>query len=361
MPAAPGPLGSARVALLLITLAVSLIWLVSPSSAQSDTIYVKAGQPIQAAIHAAHPGDRVVVGAGVYAEQLTIQTDGIVLVGDGAVLVPPATPSQNLCSGLSGNDTEAGICVAGSDVELAPFVFEHRKVLSVGQPVKGVSITGFQVRGFSGQNIAVVGAQDAQVTENWLYDGVVYGFLTAGSTNSRVVGNAVVSSGELRYIAICNDDKGGTQIEYNAISGYDIGLCIETNGAELQHNDISDCCIGAYIDPGVDGVKLQHNRFSKTNPRCVKDFGFAYAGIIVDGSVNSEIQFNLIEGQIAGGLATGVAIVDDFTTDPPSVASGNMVTRNTLRNNDLDIYLNTTGTGNVVAKNLCSTPAELCG
>jgi pectin methylesterase-like acyl-CoA thioesterase len=77
-----------------------------------DTIQVQSGQSIQAAIHAAHTGDKIVVGAGNYAEQLTIKKDGITLIGQGAVLAPPATPLDNACSGLAGPDTQAGICVA---------------------------------------------------------------------------------------------------------------------------------------------------------------------------------------------------------------------------------------------------------
>jgi hypothetical protein len=115
-----------------------------PASAH-EPVRVKSGQSIQAAIDAAKPGDRIIVEAGNYAEQLSIQKDGIVLVGKGAVLIPPTTLLQNECSGLAGPNTDAGICVSGSGIVLAPFVVEHRKVLSVAQPVKHVSIAGFQV------------------------------------------------------------------------------------------------------------------------------------------------------------------------------------------------------------------------
>jgi parallel beta-helix repeat protein len=343
---------------------VTPVWLAGPASAQGGTIHVRAGQPIQAAIHTAHPGDRILVEAGTYAEQLTIEKDGIALVGLGAILVPPAAPGHNKCSGLAGNGTQAGICVMGSDVHLAPFQFDHRKVLSVGRPVEDVLITGFQVRGFSGENIAVVGAKDALVTGNRLINGGQYGILTAGSNNTRVTGNTVVSSTKLRYIGTCMDDVAGVQVLNNHISGYDIAFCIQTSGADVRHNDISDSCIGAFVDPGIDGVKIRQNHISATNPRCAKDFQYGAYGIILDGAVNSEVRYNLIEGQTDGGLpgqvAAGLAIVDDRTTDPVAVASGNVVTQNTLLNNDLGLLVNTTGTGNVIAHNKCSTPKELC-
>lgn len=345
---------------ILATVCVISVWLVSPVSAHGNTVHVRAGQSIQAAINGAHPGDQILVEAGTYAEQLTIEKDGIALVGVGAIIVPPAAPTQNGCSGLAGNDTEAGICVIGSGVVLAPYVTEHRKVLSVARPVADVSITGFDVRGFSGQNIAVVGGTNAQVTENWLYDGGWYGFLTAGSINTQVTRNAVIASNKEHFIAICNDDVAGAQVSYNTLSGYDIALCIQTSGAEVAHNDVSDCCIGAFIDPGVRGVKLQYNRITATDPNCAKEFPYGAGGVIVDGSINSYVQYNVIDGQMTGGIAAGIAIVDDSTTNPVSIASGNVVSDNILTKNDIDIYVNTTGTGNVVSHNQCSTPKELC-
>ena len=107
--------------------------LANPASAHNGhrgTTHVQSGQSIQAAIDAAHPGECIIVHAGTYAEQLTIECDDINLVGLGAILVPPSSPIQNTCSGLAGPDTEAGICVTGQNIELAPFVTEHRKVLS---------------------------------------------------------------------------------------------------------------------------------------------------------------------------------------------------------------------------------------
>lgn len=367
--------GAARVALILATVCVIWAGLVSSDSTQQHgstqhgstqhgSTTVRSGQPIQAAIDAAHRGDRIVVEAGTYAEQLTIKKDGISLVGLGAILVPPNAPTQNLCSGLAGNGTEAGICVMGSGVDLAPFVSEHRKVLSVGQRVKDVSITGFQVRGFSGENIAVVGAQDARVTANNLTDGEQYGCLSAGSENTQIAGNTVTASPEkLWFIGICMDDVASVKVSSNHISGYTTGLCVQTSGADVEYNDVSDSCTGVFVDPRIDGAKICNNHISATNPICAT-FGIPVGGIVVDGSVNTVVKQNLIEGQTVGGLpgqsGVGVVVVDEPTVEPVAVASGNKIIYNVLRNNDLDLFVNTTGTHNVIKRNICSTPANLC-
>jgi pectin methylesterase-like acyl-CoA thioesterase len=162
-----------RRAYALAALAVAVATLCSPDSAGAagTTHVVRPGQSIQAAIDAARPGDKIVGRPGTYAEQLTVATSGLRLVGTGAVLVPPPATVTNLCTGLAGAGTGAGICVTGRDVVLAPFVAEHRRVLSVGARVEDVSITGFAVRGFSGPSVALVGARDGRVVHNLLVDG----------------------------------------------------------------------------------------------------------------------------------------------------------------------------------------------
>lgn len=80
---------------------------------------------------------------------------------------------------------------------------------------------------------------------------------------------------------------------------------------------------------------------------------------------------NVIENEVNHGFGTGIAVVDNPYTEQaltcltrPNVevvASGNMITHNTLRGNDLDIYINTVGSGNVIEGNVCSKPKKYCG
>jgi nitrous oxidase accessory protein NosD len=252
----------------------------------------------------------------------------------------------------------------GSNIRLAPFVVEHRKVLSVGEQVKDVSITGFQVSNFFGANIAVVGARNARVTGNWLTDGEMYGFLTAGSTETRVANNTVVSSKKLGLIALCMDNMKGVHVSHNRISMYNIALCVQTTGAVVEHNDVSDNCIGVYVDPGNEGARICHNHIGETNPICRElptDIAFGTYGIILDGAINTKVRGNLIEGQTNDGHAAGIAIVDQPCSVPDLSlscsllrkkveASGNVVTHNILRHNDHDLLINTNGS-NVIASN----------
>lgn len=311
------------------------------------------------------------VEAGTYAEQITIRMDGISLVGKGAVIVPPKKATKNPCSGFGGPGTEAGICVAGKGLKLSAFKTEHKKVLSVHRPVRDVSVTGFKVQKFKGFNILVLGADNAYVHDNELSDGGVYGFLTAGSTNTVVADNKLTSA-QTSFIGICMDNFSGVKIIGNKIDNYYIGLCIQTNGADLKDNQVSHACFGAFIDPGVKNVQLRHNKFTNSIAKCGQ---LGASGILLDGSINARVEDNFVKGWKSDGPTSGIGIVDDpCKGNPPSisclalggkkaVATGNLVKGNILKDNALDIYKNTTGKGNEVRWNKCKTsvPSKLCG
>jgi len=346
-----------------ITLILSYLWSATLASTNGGPIHVKSGQSIQAAINAAQSGARIIVEAGTYHEQLTITSNGINLIGRGAVLVPPSIPVNNTCSGLAGPDTEAGICVTGLNVELAPFDVEHRRFISVVQPVKDVLIAGFEVRNF-GSNVAVVGGKDIQILNNHLANGDAYGCLILGSSDSKVESNTVMSTDALRFIAICNDASPGIHISTNHVSGYVVGLCIQTPDADIQHNDVVNSCIGAFVDPNIDGAKIRNNHISNANTTCALVGDGTIDGVLIYGASNTLVEQNVIETLSAGGVpgkyGIGITIADFTTGSSVTLASDNHVAGNTLRNNDLDIFISSNGTGNVVEGNQCSTPAELC-
>jgi parallel beta-helix repeat protein len=381
------PLAAPRTLLALLAVCTGLLGLVDPVSAtgRPKTLKVRSGESIQAALNTASRGDRIIVESGTYPEQLNITTDDISLIGRDAILVPPSTPVHNLCSGFAGKlqpenviDTQAGICIHGSNIQLNVFKSEHQKVASVGRYVKGVSVTGFTIRGFLGLNIAIVGGEDTTISDNTLTDGAYYGALTVGSKNSLIDHNTVNSSPPtppntfLPFIGVCMDDVSTVTIRKNGISGYLIGLCVQTPGANIHDNKVENCCIGAFVDPGIIGAKLRDNVFKNTNPRCLdpaKSGSFLISGIYIAGASETIVKDNKITGITAGGNpnlgGAGLVVNDDFPIEfggTAKVASGNRVTDNKVKKNDLDVYVGATGQGNVVKDNRCDTsvPANIC-
>lgn len=337
----------------------------------SRKIYVKSGQKIQKAIRSAPPGSEIVVAAGTYAEQLLIAKDGIRLRGEeGAILQAPAIPTQNTCSGNFGPGTQAGICIAGAGIELAGFVAEHQKVLSVRRPVKGVSVSGFQVQGFAG-NILVLGAEHTRIEHNTLLDGAIYGALASGSHDTVIDGNTITSSNPAApgLIAMCMDNFSGAYGSNNGITFYVIGICIQTDGAELHDNDVSYGCRLAFADPYVKGIKIYNNHLHNSFNAC--DALGSY-GVTLAGPNGALVKGNLIEEIHNEGPSAGIYVADDPCTEGSLacsenpgvlvVAKNNKVVGNKLSNNDLDIWNNSTGSGNVFRRNRCSSslPENIC-
>jgi nitrous oxidase accessory protein NosD len=331
----------------------------SAEAATHRTVVVGVGQSIQAAIDAADANTTIIVRGGVHAEQLTIAKDGITLVGERTRLVPPADVVTNPCSGLAGPEGEtgptgppsqAGICVTGSDVELAPFEQEHRELLSVGHRVRDVTITGFQVEGFSGPNVALVGAAGARLAANTLVDGAKYGIVTVGSTGTRVTGN-VIRTTTVKNIGLCADDVAPAVVDHNNVSGYGVGLCVQTQGADFRRNSVHDNCIGVYVDPGI-GATVRDNRIAANNVPCTYNpYGI---GVWLDATNGTKVTGNLITGHRPAGYGAGLVIANQ--------ATNNTVRDNRFRHNTLDVLVDSAGSGNIISDNQCTTssPAGVC-
>lgn len=191
---------------------------------------MKKNQIISDVIKNAPRGSRIVVTPGTYKQQVTISKDGITLIGNGVTLLPPEPPEtfkKNACTGFTGPQSQAGICIAGSDIQADDFIVEHQKIRSVGRPVKDVTVSGFTVRGFIGANILVIGADNAKVYGNILKDNPAYGMLTAGSKNTEISGNKVTIENPLsdsNFVGICMDNLSKVKVTKNKISNYFIGL-----------------------------------------------------------------------------------------------------------------------------------------
>jgi hypothetical protein len=327
------------------------------------TIHVKAPASISEAIKKASRGDRIIVGPGMYEEQVLVKKSGIQLIGQGAIIVPPHEPTKNDCSDRAGPGTQAGICVAGDGIRTSGPAPEHEKVFSVRKPIQDVTITGFKVSGFSGPNIFLFGAKNARVFKNEMGNSPTYGFLSAGSVGNRVYDNKITNTLPFAFVGLCVDDFGNVEAFKNTISGYLVGLCIATPGALIKNNDVSNCCAAAFADPGVKGARIIGNNLHNSFQQC-GDFG-AF-GIVIDGAIESEVRQNTIKEIRSDKFSAGISVVDDLCTGDfiglactilkrRANSENNYVTQNYLHKNTLDIFVKTEGAGNVIKKNKCST------
>ena len=139
---------------------------------------------------------------------------------------------------------------------------------------------------------------------------------------------------------------------------------IQTDGAEIEDNEVSDACYGAFFDPGVQDVRFRNNKLIHAQPACAP---FGAGGIILDGAIGARVENNYVEGWKTDDPKTAGLVVADDPCDSeapslacldiggPAIARDNRVRGNTLRDNTLDIFVNTTGTGNEFRRNDCDT------
>ena len=324
------------------------------------------------AIDAAKPYTTIVVAGGVHAEQLTISKDGLTLIGLDTRLIPPPVTVPNVCSGLAGPapgeagaPTETAICVIGHGVTFLPFT-DHRPRRRGRRAVRSVRITGFDITGFTGPYIAVLGGQGVRVDDNDLAGPISFGVLSDGSRRTRITGNRIAghaTQDAVGYIGACVNDVASPLVGGNDIAGQLIGICVATTGAEVSDNRVHDNCVGMYVDPGV-GATITRNHIFDNNGCDLSDAEFG-RGITMAGAVGTVVRHNLIEGHDAPDGAPAVRVTDDvggWHTGTGTVATRNVVANNIIVDNTLDLVSTATGR-NRIRHDVCtsSVPAELCG
>src|SRR5215218_10398160 len=205
---------------LLVASGVALAVGIGFAGAQSSV--VGSGESIQKAVNAADPGDTIVV-RGVHREDVVIRKNGIKLRGDDAVLeAPPKSKADSLCSRFSGSPE--GICVLG-DVN-----FDNGKV---NEYVKGVTISGFTIRGFKIPSIDLTGTRDATATKNHVLGGgpIVMNFSVGSKFLSNVVRGAVedgIGIDTSRDVTIAGNDVEGSSENALTLENGDIDVTSRT-------------------------------------------------------------------------------------------------------------------------------------
>src|SRR3954469_25175736 len=186
---------------------------IAAAVAASLAVAAPAQASIQSAIDKAAPGDTIVV-RGTHRENVVIGKDGITLRGVGAVLLPPAAPATNACFDPTDPDEVIhGICVSG-DID-----FETGEI---SRYVKRVTVTGFTVRGFTGNGISAAAARDATFSGNVVEGNADGGLAAIGST--------------------------GVHMRANRTAGNRFGIYVgSSTGGSIAGNAIHDNCLGVFV------------------------------------------------------------------------------------------------------------------
>jgi nitrous oxidase accessory protein NosD len=287
---------------------------------QAATVVGPAGS-IQAAVDAAAPGDTIAV-RGLHRENVAIGTDGISLRGLGAVLEPPRVPAANACFDPSvAGESVHGICVSG-DID-----FETGEV---ARSVKHVDVSGFTVRGFTGNGITAAAADDVTIAGN----------LTSGNGDGGI---AAIASTRVR-------------IHANRTAGNRFGVYIGGSlSGRVTGNSIHDNCVGIFMlgaPRPAGGYRIAANGIRHNTRACPAGGDWpalSGAGVALVGASRNTVVANAITGNVASGetaVGGGVAVLSEPGGIP---AERNVIAGNVLSGNDPDIFWDHTGAGNVFA------------
>src|ERR1051325_716938 len=108
----------------LVTLLLILMAGLGTSAAQAAGLCVhpqgagKCFSSIQAAVDAAKDGDRIVIRAGTYVEQISILDKDLSLIGQPGLVIQAPHAMQDTLSAVAGVEGRPIILVAGADVTL---------------------------------------------------------------------------------------------------------------------------------------------------------------------------------------------------------------------------------------------------
>jgi parallel beta-helix repeat protein len=346
-------------------LAIAGVVVLAAPAVAHGVVVVDAGESIQAAIDQADQGTTIVVRPGTYAENLVITTDRITLIGQGATLVAPATPTPGTPCDFGGPEATNGICGAGgldvSDPNAPPKVTDY---------LTDVTITGFTVQGFPGSGIVFIGARNPVIMQTTTTDNGEYGIARFFSKNGQIVGNTATGSAEAGiYVGDspnANVVIAGNHANDNLLFG--IFLRDAMHGTVLG-NETTGNCVGVIVIGNASGnFVIAGNNIHENNAFCPPggdegDLPLSGIGIALASGDRNVITGNSITGHVPSAevpFSGGVVIVD--ASDGVDVPSDNKVVGNSFSGNQIDVFSDGTGVRNVVAGNACTTsvPPELC-
>ena len=345
-----------------ITIAVFLSLLVSlPAGSawagESKTHVVRPGESIQAAIDAARPGDTILVKPGEYAEALKITTDDLTLKGSrGTVLTMPDDAEPCLVFDPGAPPTLEGICVLG----------EFSPQFEVTDPVEDTRISGFEIRGFSGNGVFALATEDLRASHNWTKDNGEYGIFVLLSTRPVLADNKASGNG-VAGLYVGGNQEVDAKIFGNTTWDNPIGIFLrDVSFGTAEGNHAFGNCSGILLLAGAPGPltnwKIRRNLVKANNKTdCGEEDPVPSGnGILLLGAADNDISRNLVLGNRGEGLGGGIVLV---TGGPQFEPSGNRVRKNVaFANQPFDIAWDGTGEAVTFRGNRCGTsqPGGLC-
>ena len=351
------------------TLVMTLTWVLASSAsvayAEADNdIIVWPGDSIQQAVERAPDGATVTVRAGTYRQHVLLTKPLTLLAQGRVVLRAPASVTPNQCteqvSGESGTQADVGLCVQGALGGRDAF-----GELIVVSPVKDVTVSGFEIVGFT-EGLLAYGTDQLRVSRVDAHHNADVGLFSGAGTRTaveRVTASHNGSSGiridTSRNVALLNSTSRD--------NGWGVGIN-EVARAEISGNRLTGNCVGLLAfdtsEPTPTGLFDVHdNQVTDNNRFCPADGGPSLTGLGVGliGTTDVHLHDNAIshnrQSRAADLGGAGVLLLDATDLTGGSLPIHNVIESNDLRRNSPEqVVWDGTGLGNEIRDNRC-TPA----
>jgi Right handed beta helix region len=332
-----------------------------------SVIVVGPNQSIQRAVNRARPGTTIVLKKGVYHQAVEIRKDRITLRGagnslHGTVLRPPRHRPRTLCTSGFG---VTGVCVLA--IKLDP------ETGAVFQRVRGVTVTGIYVAGFSGNGVFGYGTNGLTVTRVSAFNDGDYGISRFVSTHTVFTHDIAVGNDEAGFY-VGDSPLADTVVRDDIAVGNQFGIFVRhARYVTVSHNQVHGNCQGIMVlddgQPGGAGnAWIAHNSVIRNNKFCRKHgdtpVNLAGGGILLLGATHTVVTHNTVRGNHGRQINSGGIVVASAArlTHGANPSHDTILANTAFNNHPADLIWDGTGRGNRFLRNRCgkSIPRGLC-
>ena len=301
-----------------------------PGQLIRNTIVVRPGDSIQAAIDRAKPGTRIYVLAGTYRE-LSDPTNALTITKNGLRIIGQTTKKKRVVLENAGNQRNGIVVVPedradcmGCHTDLAPPFPVHpgtpmglkmRDPMMHGIEIRGITIKGFRNNGLFTENVDGFRIIDVESIDNRNYG--IFPTLSRNGliSHSKAIGSSLDSG-------IWVETSENVTVQHSFVTGNVNGLEVSnSDDILLAHNEATGNTVGAAIlllpdifddRPGAKRIDMRNNWIHDNNkdnmarPGSILSFVPSGTGVLYLGVDQSTIANNLVENN---GF-TGIAIAD---------------------------------------------------
>ena len=341
-----------------------------PGQLVRNTIVVRPGDSIQAAIDRAKPGARIYILAGTYRE-LSDPTNGLTITKNNLTIIGQTTKKKRVVLENAGNQRNGIVVVPedrtdcmGCHTDLAPPFPVHPgtpKGLKMRDPMQhGIEIRGITIKGFRNNGLFTENVDGFRIIDVESIDNRNYGIFPTLSKNGLISHSKAIGSSLDSGIWV--ETSENVTVQHSLVTGNVNGLEVSnSDDILLVHNEAAGNTVGAAIlllpifddRPGAKRIDMRNNWIHDNNkentarPGSILSFVPSGTGILYLGVDDSTIANNRIENNSFSGVAIAdycLAVLntqfDCFTGSDPTITpeflADQSATRNTVINNELD-------------------------